>query len=153
MDYRFRSIRRCLWCDARLPPALRADALYCSVRCRVAAHRAEHAKRSAEMDPQTEADPVAAPPGWRRQEAEGALLRLAGEAVAVIGDALAEKDTRVAEWIVERSVVRHSKPGDPTEESARMSDEDAKAELERAIAAVEAELEEESAGQAGPGSG
>ena len=71
----------------------------------------------------------------------------------MIADALAEKDTSVAEWIVERSVVRHSKPGDPTEESARMSDEDAKAELERAIAAVEAELEEESAGQAGPGSG
>ena len=132
---------------------MRIDAIYCVGRCRVAAHRADHAKRSAGTDPQAGPDPVAASPGWRRQEAEGALLQLAGEAVEVIAEALAEKDTSVAEWIVERSVVRHSKPGDPTEESARMSDEDAKAELERAIAAVEAELEEESAGQAGPGSG
>ena len=31
----------------RLPPALRLDALYCSGRCRKAAHRAEHAQRDA----------------------------------------------------------------------------------------------------------
>ena len=150
MDYRLHSRRYCRWRPHRIPSAMRADAIYCSTRCRQAAARA---RRRAGSDPQAEADPVEAPPSWRRQEAEGALLRLADEAVEVIADALAEKDTRVAEWIVERSVVRHSKPGDPTEESARMSDEDAKAELERAIAAVEAELEEESAGQAGPGSG
>ena len=63
--------------------------------------------------PDGEAAPVESPPGWRRQEAEGALLRLAGEAVEVIADALVRNDTSAAEWIVERSVVRHSKPGDP----------------------------------------
>ncbi len=128
MDYRFRSLRRCLWCASRLPPAMRIDAIYCSVRCRMAAHRA---KRRAGMDPQAGPYPVAASPGWHRQEAEGALVRLAGEAVEVIADALVRNDTSVAEWIVERTVVRHSKPGDPAEKSARMRDEDARAELER----------------------
>ncbi len=72
--------------------------------------------------------------------------------------ALAANDTRVAEWIVERSVVRHSKPGGPEEKSARMRGEDARAELERKIAEVSAELEEERleeerSSQAGPGAG
>ena len=153
MDYRLRSLRYCLWCASRLPPTLRADALYCSVRCRVAAHRAAHAKRSAGMDPQAGPDPVVVSPGWHRQEAEGALLRLSREAVEVIGDALAEKDTSVAEWIVDRAVVRHSKPGDTAEKSARMRDEDARAELERKIAIVSARLKEDGAGGADPGSG
>ena len=113
MDYRLRSLRRCLYCASRLPPAMRIHARYCSVRCRMAAHRAARAKRSDGTDPQAGPDPVAESPGWHRQEAEGALLRLAGEAVEVIADALVRNDTSVAEWIVERSVVRHSKPGSP----------------------------------------
>ena len=153
MHYRLRSLRRCLWCASRLPPAMRADALYCSGRCRVAAHRAEHANRSAGTDPQAGPDPVAAAPGWRRQEAEGALLQLAGEAVEVIADALVRNDTSVAEWIVERSVVRHSKPGGPAEKSARMRDEDARAELQRAIDSIAARLEEERDTGVGAGSG
>ena len=150
MDYRLHSRRYCRWRPHRIPSAMRADAIYCSTRCRQAAARA---RRRAGVDPQAEADPVEAPPGWRRQEAEGALLRLADEAVEVIADALAANDTSVAEWIVERSVVRHSKPGGPEEKSARMRGEDARAELERKIAEVSAELEEESASQVGPGTG
>ncbi len=150
MSYPSHSRRYCPWCGARIPPAKRANAVYCSVPCRQAAARA---RLRAGSDPQAEADPVEAPPSWRRQEAEGALLRLADEAVDVIGDALAQNDPRIAEWIVERSVVRHSKPGAPEEKSARMRGEDARAQLERKIAEVSAELEEESAGQAGPGSG
>ena len=129
---------------------MRADALCCSGRCRKAAHRA---KRSAGIDPQAGPDPVLESPAWRRQEAEGALLRLADEAVEVIADALVRNDTSVAEWIVERAVVRHSKPGDPEEKPARMRGEDARAELERRIAIVGARLKEERAGGADPGSG
>ena len=140
MDDRLYSRRYCRWRPHRIPDAMRADAVYCSKRCRQAAARA---RRRAGLDPQAEADRVEASPAWRRQESEGALLRLADEAIEVIADALAEKDTSVAEWIVERAVVRHSKPGSPLEKSPRMSDEEAKAALERAIAAAEAELEEE----------
>ena len=150
MDYRLRSIRRCLWCGARIPPEMRADALYCPKRCRVAALRA---RRRAGSDPQAEADRPETPPSWRRQEAEGALLRLADEAVDVIGDALAERDTSVAEWIVERSVVRHAKPGSPLEKSPQMSDEEARADLQRAIDRIAARLEEERGDGADPGSG
>ena len=103
--------------------------------------------------PDGEAAPVESPPGWRRQEAEGALLRLAGEAVQVIADALVRNDTSIAEWIVERSLVRHSKPGSPAEKSARMRGEDARAELERKIAIISARLEEERDTEAGPGAG
>lgn len=35
-------MRRCFHCSSRLSPRLRADARYCSSRCRVAAHRAQH---------------------------------------------------------------------------------------------------------------
>ena len=153
MHYNSRSLRFCPWCDHLLPPTLRADALYCSVRCRQAAHRAARAKRSAGVDPQAGPDPALESPGSRRQEAEGALLRLAGKAIGVMSASLAQNDATVAEWIVERTVVRPPKPGDPEEKSARMSDEEARAELERQIAIVEAELEEESAGQVGPGTG
>ena len=150
MHYNSRSLRFCPWCDHLLPPTLRADALYCSVRCRMAAHRA---KRSAGIDPQAEADPAVGSPGWHRRQVERALLRLAGKAIGVMSASLAQNDATVAEWIVERTVVRPPKPGDPEEKSARMSDEEARAELERQIAIVEAELEEESAGQVGPGTG
>ncbi len=153
MNYSLRSLRYCPWCASRFPPALRRDAIYCSGRCRVAAHRAEHAKRSDGTDPQAGPDPALASPGSHRQEVEGALLQLAGEAVEVISDALAEKDTSVAEWIVERAVVRHSKPGDPAEKSARMRDEDARAELQRAIDSIAARLEEERDTGVGAGSG
>ena len=164
MDYRPRSRRRCYWCARRLPPALRLDALYCSGRCRMAAHRAEHERRDAYREepgglpgrdgyPDGEAAPVLASPSSHRRQAEGALLSLADKAIEVMKAALAANDISVAEWIVERSVVRHSKPGGPEEKSARMRGEDARAELERKIAEVSAELEEESAGQAGPGSG
>jgi hypothetical protein len=34
--------RLCEYCDRRLPKGARADARYCSTRCRVAAHRARH---------------------------------------------------------------------------------------------------------------
>ncbi len=72
--------------------------------------------------------------------------------------ALAANDTRVAQWVVDRAVVRHSKPGSPGEKSARMTDIEARAELERKIAIVAAELEqerleEERASGAGPGAG
>ena len=72
------------------------------------------------------------PGGW--SPPPGAARRLKAlssasqdEAVEVIADALVRNDTSVAEWIVERAVVRHSKPGDPPEKSARMRDEDARA--------------------------
>ena len=116
----------------------------------MAAHRA---KRRAGLDPQAGPDHVEASPGWRRQEAEGALLRLADEAVEVIADALATNDTSVAEWIVERSVVRHSKPGAPEEKPARMRGEDARASLQRAIDSIAARLEEERDTEAGLGAG
>ena len=150
MDYRLHSRRYCRWRPHRIPSAMRADAIYCSTRCRQAAARA---RRRAGVDPQAEANPVEAPPSWRRQEAEGALLRLADEAVEVIADALAANDTSVAEWIVERSVVRHSKPGAPPEKSPRMSDEEARADLQRAIDSIAARLEEERGAGADPGSG
>ncbi len=72
--------------------------------------------------------------------------------------ALAANDTRVAEWIVDRAVVRHSKPGSPAEKSARMRDVEARAELQRAIDKIAAELEqerleEERASGAGAGAG
>ena len=130
----------------------------------MAAHRAAHELRDAYREkpgglpgrdgyPDGAAAPVLASPGSHRRQAEGALLSLADKAIDVIGDALAENDARVAEWIVERSVVRHSKPGDPEEKPARMRGEDARAELERKIAAVSAELERDSASGADPGSG
>ena len=122
----------------------------------MAAHRAAHELRDGYPD--GEAAPVLASPGSHRRQAEGALLSLADKAVEVMKAALAANDTRVAEWIVDRAVVRHSKPGSPTEKSARMRGEDARAELERKIAAVSAELEqerleEERSSQAGPGAG
>ena len=135
----------------------------------MAAHRAAHELRDAYREesggppgrdgyPDGEAAPVLASPGSHRRQAEGALLSLADKAVEVMKAALAANDTRVAEWIVDRAVVRHSKPGSPTEKSARMRGEDARAELERKIAAVSAELEqerleEERSSQAGPGAG
>ena len=47
MDYRPRARRYCSWRPYRLLPALRADALSCSGRCRMAAHRAAHELRDA----------------------------------------------------------------------------------------------------------
>ena len=67
--------------------------------------------------------------------------------------ALAANDTRVAEWIVDRAVVRHSKPGSPAEKSARMRDVEARAELQRAIDKIAAELEQESSSGSGAGAG
>ena len=150
MDYNSRSLRYCRWCASRLPSHLRLDALYCPKRCRSRAYRAARAGRGPGMDPsprhgspQAEAAPAPASPGDYRQEVDRFLLRLAGKAIGVVSDALEQNDPRVAEWVLERAVVRHSKPGSPPEKSARMTDEEAKAELERAIAAVEAEMEEE----------
>ncbi len=131
MDYNTRSLRFCPWCDYHLPPAMRIDAVYCSARCRMAAHRAAHARRSAGMEPWAEPDPDVGSPAWHRQQIARALLRLTGKAIGVMSAALAQNDTSVAEWIVERTVVRPPKPGDPAEKSARMRDEDARAELER----------------------
>ena len=130
----------------------------------MAAHRAAHELRDAYREkpgglpgrdgyPDGEAAPVLASPGSHRRQAEGALLSLADKAIEVMKAALAANDISVAEWIVERSVVRHSKPGDPEEKPARMRGEDARAELERRIAIVGARLKEERAGGADPGSG
>ena len=124
----------------------------------MAAHRAARARRSAGMEPWAEPDPEVGSPRWHRKEVERALLRLAGKAIGVMSASLAQNDANVAEWIVERSVVRPPKPGDPGEKSARMRDEDARAELERKIAIIGAELEaerleEDGAGQAGLGAG
>ena len=71
----------------------------------------------------------------------------------MIGDALAENDARVTGWIVERAVVRHSKPGSPLEKSPRMRDEEARASLQRAIDSIAARLEEERGAEADAGSG
>ena len=92
MDYLPRARRYCSWRPYRLPPALRADALYCSGRCRMAAHRAAHELRDAYREessglpgrdgyPDGEAAPVLASPGSHRRQAEGALLSLADKAV------------------------------------------------------------------------
>ena len=151
MDYRPRSRRYCSWRPYRLPPALRLDALSCSGRCRMAAHRAAHELRDAYREesgglpgrdgyPDGEAAPVLASPGSHRRQAEGALLSLADMAIGMMSAALAQNDARVAEWIVERAVVRHSKPGGPGEKSARMRGDEARAELERRIAIVSARL-------------
>ncbi len=56
--------------------------------------------------PDGEAAPVLASPGSHRRQAEGALLSLADKAIEVMKAALAANDTRVAEWIIERAVVR-----------------------------------------------
>ena len=122
---------------------MRADAVYCSGRCRMAAHRAARAQRSAGLDPQAEPSPVEASPAWRRQEVDGALLRLAGKAVQVMNASIGQNDVRVAEWTVERAVARHAKPGAPAEKSPRMREEEARAELERKFAKVAAEYERE----------
>ena len=164
MDYRSRSRRFCRWRPYRLTPAPRLDAPSCSRRCRKATHRAARKGRDAYRQesgglpgrdgyPDGEAAPVLASPGSHRRQAEGALLSLADKAIEVMKAALAANDISVAEWIVERSVVRHSKPGGPEEKSARMRGEDARAELERKIAIISARLEEENASQAGPGAG
>lgn len=34
------SERRCSWCRVRIPETSRVDAMYCTVRCRQAGHRA-----------------------------------------------------------------------------------------------------------------
>ena len=107
--------------------------------------------------PDGEAAPILASQGSHRRQAEGALLSLADKTIEVMKAALAANDTNVAEWVVDR----HSKPGSPTEKSARMRDEEARAELERQIAIVAAELEQErleeerasEAGQASPSAG
>ena len=147
MDYNSRSLRYCRWCASRLPSHLRLDALYCPKRCRGRAYRARRGPgrnpSPRHGSPQAEAAPALASPGDYRQEVDRFLLRLAGKAIGVVSDALEQNDPRVAEWVLERAVVRHSKPGSPPEKSARMTDEEAKAELERVIAEVEAELEEE----------
>ena len=89
--------------------------------------------------PDGEAAPILASQGSHRRQAEGALLSLADKTIEVMKAALAANDTNVAEWVVDR----HSKPGSPTEKSARMRDAEARAELERQIAIVAAELEQE----------
>ena len=137
MDYDSRSLRYCRWCASRLPSHLRLDALYCPKRCRGRAYRARRGS------PQGETPSAPASPGDYRQEVDRFLLRLAGKAIGVVSDALEQNDPRVAEWVLERAVVRHYKPGSPLEKSPRMSGEEARAQLERAIAAVEAEIEEE----------
>ena len=35
-------VRRCAWCSEPIPPGRRADAMYCSNRCRTAAHAVRH---------------------------------------------------------------------------------------------------------------
>ena len=92
MDYRPRARRYCSWRPYRLLPALRLDALSCSGRCRMAAHRAAHELRDAYREesgglpgrdgyPDGEAAPVLASPGSHRRQAEGALLSLADRAI------------------------------------------------------------------------
>ena len=76
----------------------------------MAAHRA---KRSAGIDPQADADPAVGSPGWHRRQVERALLRLAGKAIGVMSASLAQNDATVAEWIVERTVVRPPNPATP----------------------------------------
>ena len=56
--------------------------------------------------PDGEAATALASPGPYRREAESALLSLADKAIEVMKAALAANDTRVAEWTVDRAVVR-----------------------------------------------
>jgi hypothetical protein len=60
-------------------------------------------------------------------------------AIDVLTQALERGDARVAQWVLEHAVIRLRKTDDAEEKSARMKDEEARAELIRRIDSLAAQ--------------